>query len=431
MKSIKTAMENSQQLDLANFVDLQIPHTYVIHDPRVSNRVYSKFPQTSHPPRDYIVKSSYFPEYLKAIAFKGIISNGKHTSLGGIDISFNLNVQSITDVSSGTVIKVTRVIESSALISARVIYIQGVIMNPSHLEGFVRSYSKMQLQNVQKIPYDWKEHANSNNDIPKRREGVFRIMSYNVQEFKNYKFGMIPWTDKNTGKHKMQNYDPAKHDSHKEIMNVIFNMDPSAIGIQESSTHAISNEQHQRLIGNGYEGNLCNADPGWMGTLRNGIFAKGVKIISKHPVPVGVNGDPRCMSVITISVKGVIIVLATIHLSYKKQNQVRNIQVALEYLKSFNQKNVILMGDFNSLEGDQIYNYITVDYLDMALMNARMRNLNPQNVVGNSIYNYKRIDFIFTSKTWDFDKFPLLGTYTHYNFHSDHFPVIADFGGIL
>lgn len=256
-------------------------------------------------------------------------------------------------------------------------------------------------------------------------------MTYNVQEWRNYVFGTIPWETK------MSQYRPKDHDSFGWTLAVIAQLSPSILCLQESSDESQAQKQHETLENYGYDLYTCDADPGWFGKLQNVLCSK-YKAILQQKVSISDTGvfsptkanDPRCLQAIVTYVGNVKVCIATLHLSYKEDQKRINIEKALEYLDLVNEPNTILCGDFNSHQGDDIYNYITRKYDDGFLLSLTQRKLSPEmtkQLIGPTIPGGGRIDFIFLKKSWNHKALPIGGGYLHYNLNSDHFPVMLDF----
>jgi endonuclease/exonuclease/phosphatase family metal-dependent hydrolase len=285
-------------------------------------------------------------------------------------------------------------------------------------------------------------------------------MTYNIQEWKNYEFGKLSWSTK------MSQYNPKKHDSHNEIMNIIQKLKPDVLGLQESSKSSISEQQYKKLSKN-YEIEKCDADAGWFDQLQNVLCLNKTLFnnIKFESVSISFNAlkdlktnfpktfkelfdksfdfseefsDPRCMEISICNLLKETIVFVNLHLSYKKDHQRINIKMALEYLEKHiltKYKNIILMGDFNAKFEDSsnlkdndksIYNYIINNgYINTVDKFVKDNNLNIKDYPSKP--SGKCIDFIFVYKTWNFNKIRISNIHVYEGYESDHFPVIIDF----
>ena len=222
----------------------------------------------------------------------------------------------------------------------------------------------------------------------------------------------------------MKGYKPELHDSETQILDVILSLDADVVGLQETSVGTKARYVHE-VLDNMYRGYYCKADSGWFDQLENAVFVKdtvgknnkayAVKISNRN------NYDPRCMIVVITRVGGQQIGFANLHLSYQAGNKMENLVNAIDYLLNLGIKNTVLMGDFNSQLGSDEYNYASAYFIDsFALFFGKPQHTRP------SYPNGSRIDYIWLSKKWDFSSIPIMGCYTHYNYNSDHFPIILD-----
>lgn len=293
------------------------------------------------------------------------------------------------------------------------------------LELRLASNSEHHLEPLQSVPsqshYDHAEYNIAISMIPKKSPKIFRLMTYNVQEWRNLAFSMISWATKHA------DYRPKIHDSFDKTVSIIKGINPDVLGIQETSKDEDSEIQHESLKAFGYQVHTCDADQGWFSQLQNGLFVRP-KLTSHASISISKGLqvlDPRCMTVVAIVVNKIEITVATLHLSYKDGRKMPGAIQAIAYLDNLKKDNIVLMGDFNSHYGDEVYNFITEKYHDSAILNIKQRQESLR-WLGPSVYGGSRIDFIFLKKTWDFLRLPMVGSYVHYNFESDHFPVILD-----
>lgn len=255
-----------------------------------------------------------------------------------------------------------------------------------------------------------------NAKIPKKTAAFFRVVTYNVQEWRNNDFALIPWNDK------MRDYVPAEHDASDDTVAVLYELDGDVVGLQETS--AASHREHD-MLGHLYDATFCKADQGWFSRLQNGLLVKHNLLIRSsrevtisHGLSKQVTDVPRCMQVAVVTLpNGMDVCFASVHLSYKANQKMENARQALAYLE--NVRDVCLMGDFNSNQGDAVYNFITATYYDAALLRGGPVPSRPDGL---------RIDYVFLKHGWDFQRLPLLATHVHRNYHSDHFPLVVDFG---
>ena len=284
------------------------------------------------------------------------------------------------------------------------------------------------------------EFPQANAQIPAKKSGVMRVMTYNVQEWLNEKFDQ-KWKAGFDAKYR-EHRQFKQFNSGPEIRKVIKEMNPDVVGIQETSDSPYAKQQHKALEKEFHIG-LCKADSGWEEddkyTLHNGLLINKSSVSGAPEFAGKLLGNterPRCLQVSFAEINGIPMVLATAHLDYEFRDQLINIKNAIKYLKSLKTSNIILMGDFNTfapnwgLPSPKKSDRKTYDYIIKQGYTDTVKNwfkTIPSTPPSRPDFA-GRIDFIFTAPGFPHNKIPILGAYVHYNYHSDHFPVIVDFG---
>ncbi len=289
-----------------------------------------------------------------------------------------------------------------------------------------------------------------NKFIPKKSKNTLRVMTWNVHEWR----------------------DSKKSNKQEEILNVIKQMNPDVLGLQEVTKKVTETTQSEK-----YNLLECVADRGSYGeNLRNSLIVKKtIKTIREFKTSIK---HDRCMVVYGISImtdsnisnrasnneKGkeemdesvmddsVVekkILIANMHLDVaSSEKRLENIRAAVKYIEEISQKegikDIIIMGDFNSYNNTD-YNNTELDLLIEMKKNYSGKEIfevvnyleekgyrdtfglqrsKGQEIPANTNIYGGRIDFVFLSKGFSL---PLKSSYVYYNDFSDHVAIVVDF----
>lgn len=255
---------------------------------------------------------------------------------------------------------------------------------------------------------------------------VLRLMTYNVQEWRNLDFNMS------------KKYRKANHDSGPQQRDIIDKLDPDVLAIQElGSDESYAIKQQQELSDKYYSAYCKTTDMGWFSILQNCVFGKKSALTQLDEKIYDIGSD-RCLAAMIAEFGGMIVIFATVHFDVmaeyetgeltwtneQLQNATNTLKKLTQLGKAYKTDKIILMGDFNNKSSwEPVKVFTKAGYTNAYEKYFKDNGVSLENLGPTQID--ARIDHILISKGWEF---PIVGAYTHYGSESDHHAVIVDIG---